>query len=94
MAKFRFYQEKKVETWIRDYYTVEADSVEEAVLLIQNANAPMEEVEYDNSGIVSFESRDMDSSMEWLCNDADSRMPRTYVIHCCDLDDEEVASNY
>lgn len=30
MAKFRFYQDKEVTTWVRDYFNVEAETLDEA----------------------------------------------------------------
>ena len=31
MAKFRFYQDKEVKTWVRDYFNVEAETLDEAI---------------------------------------------------------------
>ena len=31
MAKFRFSQEKQVVTWVRDYFYVEAETLDEAI---------------------------------------------------------------
>lgn len=36
MAKFRFFQDKEVKTWVRDYFTVEADTLEEAIKIIED----------------------------------------------------------
>ena len=38
MAKFRFFQDKEVKTWVRDYFTIEADTLEEAIKIIEDAD--------------------------------------------------------
>lgn len=83
MAKFRFYQEKEVKTWVRDYYTVEADSLEEAIELIKYADTSLDRLECEDSR-VAFDERDMDTAMEWFCNDTNA-FPERYSIHSCDL---------
>ena len=83
MAKFRFYQEKKVKTWVRDYYTVEADTLEEAIKIIKDADTSLDRLECEDKR-VEFDERDMDAAMEWLCNDS-NEFPKKYSIHSCDL---------
>lgn len=36
MAKFRFYQDKEVKTWVRDYLNVEAETLDEAIDYVKN----------------------------------------------------------
>ena len=36
MGKYQFYQDRKVTSWERDYFSVEADSYEEAVGIIRS----------------------------------------------------------
>lgn len=36
MGKYKFYQDRKVTSWERDYFSVEADSYEEAVSIIRS----------------------------------------------------------
>ena len=36
MEKYKFYQDRKVTSWERDYFSVEADSYEEAVNIIRS----------------------------------------------------------
>lgn len=36
MEKYQFYQDRKVTSWERDYFSVEADSYEEAVSIIRS----------------------------------------------------------
>lgn len=61
MAQFRFYQDTKVTSWTRDYYTIEADSEEDAIKFIKENDMNLEDLEYYNEGRVKFEERDMDA---------------------------------
>ena len=36
MGKYKFYQDRKVTSWERDYFSVEAESYEEAVSIIRS----------------------------------------------------------
>ena len=36
MGKYKFYQDRKVTSWERDYFSVKADSYEEAVSIIRS----------------------------------------------------------
>lgn len=36
MGKYKFYQDRKVTSWERDYFSVEADSCEEAVAIVRS----------------------------------------------------------
>ena len=96
MAKFRFFQEKEVKTWVRDYYTVEADSLEEAIELIKSADTSLDRLECEDKR-VEFDERDMDTAMEWLCNESNA-FPERYSIHSCDLydtdEDDEIIGRY
>ena len=83
MAKFRFYQEKEVKTWVRDYYDVEADNLEEAIKIIEDADTSLDRLECEDKR-VEFNERDMDTAMEWLCNGSNA-FPERYSIHSCDL---------
>lgn len=83
MAKFRFFQDKEVKTWVRDYYTVEAESLEEAIKIIEDADTSLDRLECKDKR-VEFDERDMDAAMEWLCNDS-NEFPKKYSIHSCDL---------
>lgn len=69
MAKFRFYQETEVKTWVRDYYTVEADTIEEAIKIIKDADTSLDRLECEDKR-VEFDERDMDAALEWLYNDS------------------------
>ena len=96
MAKFRFYQEKEVKTWVRDYYTVEAESLEEAIKIIKDAYTSLDRLECKDKR-VEFDERDMDAAMEWLCNDS-NEFPKKYSIHSCDLynadEPDEIIQHY
>lgn len=90
MAKFRFSQEKQVTTWIRDYFNVEAESLEEAIAIVKASKKSLSELERDDSR-VTFDERDMDNSVDWFMVDADNGFPSKYAIICCDTDDEVVS---
>lgn len=83
MAKFRFYQDKEVKTWVRDYFNVEADTLEEAIKIIEDADTSLDRLEREDKR-VEFDERDMDITMEWFCNDSNT-FPERYSIHSCDL---------
>lgn len=63
MAQFRFAQETKVATWIRDYYTIEAESYEEAIAKIKQY-PDLEEMELKREA--TFDERDTDAILDWL----------------------------
>ena len=97
MATFRFYQEKEVKTWVRDYYNVEAETLEEAIKIIQDADTSLDRLEYEDPDRVAFVERDMDTAMEWFCNDS-NEFPTKYSIHSCDLynadEPDEIIEHY
>lgn len=96
MAKFRFYQDKEVRTWVRDYFNVEADTLEEAIKIIEDADTSLDRLECGDKR-VEFDERDMDAAMEWLCNDSNA-FPKRYSIHSCDLynadEPDEIIARY
>lgn len=87
MAKFRFYQDKEVKTWVRDYFNVEAETLDEAIEYVQKMGCPFEDDECKPNTKVEFECRDTDWTNEilWDCMDADA--PVRYSIFSKDLDD-------
>lgn len=85
MAHFKFYQDKKVEIWVRDFYKVEAETLDEAVDLIKDANKPLEDIEVENFGVVEFYERDMDFTMASF-GEVDSQSVERYQIFSCDYD--------
>ena len=80
MAKFRFYQDKEVKTWVRDYYEVEADSLEDAIDFIQKEGTNMEQLEYKYPDRVSFDERDDDQMFDLL----EDQNPTNFEIYPCD----------
>ena len=90
MAKFRFYQDKEIKAWIRDYFTVEANSLEDAIALIKNDGSDLDMMETRNGGRVQFEERDMDTSLEWFSNGSFGEIPIRFAIFSCDLGGDEV----
>ena len=97
MAKFRFYQDKEVKTWVRDYYDVEADTLEEAIQRVKDADCTLEDLEYKDSR-VSFLRRDWDWMQDALIDVFEADMIG-FSIFSCDLEDRceadcEVVSKY
>ena len=80
MAKFKFYQDKEVKTWVRDYYEVEADSLEDAIDFIQKEGTNMEQLEYKYPDRVSFDERDDDQMFDLL----EDQKPTNFEIYPCD----------
>lgn len=80
MAKFRFYQDKEVKTWVRDYYEVEADSLEDAIDFIQKEDTNMEQLEYKYPDRVSFDERDDDQMFDLM----EDQNPTNFEIYPCD----------
>lgn len=87
MAKFKFYQDKEVKTWVRDYFTVEADNLEDAIAYIENMDCPFEDDEYRKGTQVEFMYRDVDWILEHAIELADADIPERYSIFSCDLDE-------
>lgn len=100
MAKFTFYQDKEVKTWVRDYYQVEANTIEEAIEFIKGVgnDALMDEIEYKHPGKVEFNFRDSDWMFEQLVDLSDADEPKRYSIYTPDKEefggDMEVISKY
>ena len=84
MAKFRFAQEKQITTWVRDYYYVEAETLEDAIAIVEEADTSLEELEYDDKR-VQFDERDTDNSIQWTWED--NRFPTRNSISSCDTGD-------
>lgn len=81
MATFRFYQDKEVKTWVRDYYNVEAETLEDAIKQIQEAKESLEDLEYDSEN-VEFDYRD-----DYITFDACNLDWETLIVFSCDLED-------
>ena len=85
MAKFRFYQDKEVKTWVRDYYNVEAETLDEAIEYVKNMGCPFEDDECKPNTKVEFEYRDTDWMIDNLIDLANEE-PIRYSIFSKDLD--------
>jgi hypothetical protein len=89
MAQFRFYQDKPVTQWVRDYYTIEAESLDEAIAIIEEADTSLDELSYEDER-VEWEDRDTEyDASEWAFED--TRFPERFSIFACE-DDEEILS--
>lgn len=87
MAKYRFAQEKQITTWVRDFYEIEADSLDDAIAIVEEADMSLEELEY-NDKRVEFIENDGDFMYENWTNE----FPNTYRVISCDTDEEIVES--
>lgn len=81
MAKFKFYEDRQITAWTRDYFEVEAESLDDAISLIKQNNVRLDELELKNKAV------------EWLYRDGDvmwDTMEDTdkFGIYSCDLEDE------
>jgi DNA polymerase III sliding clamp (beta) subunit (PCNA family) len=88
MAKFRFAQEKQITTWVRDYYEVEADSLDDAIAIVEEASCSLEELGY-NDKRVEFVENDEDFMYEDWNND----FPDVFRVISCDTE-EEIVEGY
>ena len=98
MAKFRFFQDKEVKTWVRDYFNVEAETLDEAIEYVKNMGCPFEDDECKPNTKVEFEYRDTDWAYSQLWDLMDADDPIRYSIFSKDLDgtdeDSEVVYHY
>lgn len=88
MAKFRFAQEKQITTWVRDFYEVEADNLDEAIAIVEEADCSLDELEFDGNR-VEWVERDTDNMIDWAYED--NGRPTRYNISSCDTGDEIVS---
>ena len=97
MAKFRFYQDKEIKTWVRDYFNVEAETLDEAIEYVKNMGCPFDDEELKPKSKVEFEYRDTDWMIDNLI-DLANKEPIRYSIFSKDLDatddDSEVVYHY
>jgi hypothetical protein len=89
MAKFRFFQDKEVKTWVRDYFNVEAETLDEAIEYVKNMGCPFEDDECKHDTKVEFEYRDTDWMFDQIIDLASIFAPVRYSICSKDLDDTE-----
>lgn len=92
MAKFRFYQDKEIKTWVRDYFNVEAETLDEAIEYVKNMGCPFEDDECKPKSKVEFEYRDTDWMFDQIIDLADEEKPIRYSIFSKDLDATEEES--
>lgn len=87
MAKFRFYQDKEVKTWIRDYFNVEAETLDDAIEYVKNMGCTFDKDECRKDTKVEFYERDVDLMLNTIVEvDTFGEIGR-YSIYSCDLDD-------
>lgn len=87
MAKFSFYQDKEVKTWVRDYFEVEAETKEEAIAFLKEQEKSLESLEYEHKDKVQWEERDN----EVMLNSFEDYTPLRFSIFDS-ADDEEIVS--
>lgn len=86
MTKFRFAQEKQITAWVMDYYTIEADSLEDAIAIVKGWDTSLDEMEANDSR-VEWTERDSENSYEFI----ESNHPTHYIVSSCDTDDEIIS---
>ena len=98
MAKFRFYQDKEIKTWVRDYFNVEAETLDEAIEYVKNMGCPFDDEELKPKSKVEFEYRDTDWMIDNLIDLSYADEPIRYSIFSKDLDatdeDSEIVYHY
>ena len=97
MAKFKFYQDKEITTWVRDFFSVEAETLEEAIAYVKGMDETFEDNECREGSKVDFIDRDWDWMNDVLVDMCDQDHADRYIIMSCDLldygrDDYEVVS--
>lgn len=70
MAKFTFYRDEEVTTWIRDYYEVEAESQEEAEEIVRDAD--------DIEDVAGWTKRDVDKIFDSMSTRGNSEIYNEY----------------
>ena len=86
MAKFKFYQDKEVKIWLRDYFNVEAETLEEAIEYVKNMGCTFDDDECREDTKVEFYERDFDMTMDTLAEAETLSATNRYSIFSCDLD--------
>lgn len=81
MATFKFYQDTEINAWVRDYFEVEADSLEDAINLIKKGNTTLDELENETEQ-VRWSYRDLDLVNETMIEQG------SWGIFSCDLEIE------
>lgn len=79
MAKFKFYEDRKITAWTRDYFEVEAESLEDAIALIEKHNCGLDELEGKHM-VANWLYRDGDVMWDTI-EETD-----TFGIYSCDLE--------
>lgn len=90
MAKFEFYQEKQVKTWIRDYFTIEAETLEDAIAFIKEQNMSFDDLENEHGDVAEFSERDLGYTLEHLANGGADDW-ECYSIFSVDLENRAAA---
>ena len=58
MAKFKFYEDRKITAWTRDYFEVEAESLEDAISFIKKHDVSLNELDEENECTTYFVTYD------------------------------------
>ena len=86
MSRFKFYQDKEVKTWIRDYFNVEAETLAEAIEYVRNMGCTFDDDECKKDTKCEFVTRNWDWSYNHLVECSEYDVPERYSIFSCDLD--------
>lgn len=88
MTKFRFYQDKEVKTWVRDFYNVEAETLEEAIEYVKNMGCTFDDDECKPDTRAEFIERDMDLTLNCITEYEHTHGAGLCCIFSCDLENE------
>lgn len=79
MGKFKFYEDRKVTAWTRDYFEIEAESLEDAIALIKHHKVGLDKLECKYK-VANFLYREGDILLDTI-EETD-----TFGIYSCDLE--------
>lgn len=65
MAKFRFYQDKEVTSWVRDYFEVNAETLEDAIALVKDSGCSLDEMESKDANVAFLRRIGIGCTMFW-----------------------------
>lgn len=89
MGKYKFYQDRKVTSWERDHFSVEAESYEEAVAIIRSWNC--EDVSNIIDSSLCYEEWEaLHDTSECLCPEENGGFPTMEIFN---KDGESIMTN-
>ena len=93
MAKFKFFEDKEARVWIRDYFTVEAETLNEAIEYVKNMGCTFADDECKKDTKCEFVYRDMDTTLDCIAECDVCAETDRYSIYSCDLIDDDTLAD-